>query len=242
MDFKNPLMAGDTHGDIFHVRFLFALAEVRRSDVIVQLGDFGYWEHDTERGERYLNGVADMSQKTGIPFFWIDGNHENHELLRLNYGPDESGFWPIRDGLFYIPRGHRWTWSGKTFLGLGGAYSIDIDTRTEGVSWWREEEITYAEATKAMEGGKVDIMLTHDKPFESKPTWNRKAYERCYPNQKMVSMVMKEVHPAYLFHGHLHFRYDDKVTLDDGWEVNVHGIASNLQGGDGSALPFRIGG
>ena len=39
------LLAGDTHGNTTHVRYLIDVAVDQGCDRIFQLGDFGAWEH-----------------------------------------------------------------------------------------------------------------------------------------------------------------------------------------------------
>lgn len=50
---------------------------------------------------------------------------------------------------------------------VGGALSIDKEWRTEGVDWWRDEELTYREMGDVIdiyEKTKPKIMLSHDCP------------------------------------------------------------------------------
>lgn len=66
---------------------------------------------------------------------WFRGNHDNPEKCRKNpnylgdygYLPEYSLFW------------------------LAGAFSIDRIWRTEGVSWWQDEELSYEELSKAID-------------------------------------------------------------------------------------------
>ena len=53
------------------------------------------------------------------------------------------------------------------FFYIRGAESVDKQWRVEGVSWWKEEELSYRQAKDAIElyaSYKPDIMLTHDCP------------------------------------------------------------------------------
>lgn len=164
-------------------------------------------------------------------------NYDLLEQYEKNNDRDEYGFVIIKPGLLYSPRAHRWTWQGVRFLSLGGAYSVDKywrvmadegDVRmammrqdmgrtltrrnrwalaTGQMSWWRQEEITEAERDRAMEGGEVDVMLTHDKPRDSMPGWNRKDLGECWPNQQKIQDVVDKTQPSLLLHGHLHYAY-----------------------------------
>jgi hypothetical protein len=129
------LVAGDWHGDPQHAGYIMERAINQDVQAIVQVGDFGYWEH-MNGGAEFLDWCSDIAIQNAMPIYWIDGNHENHTMLRAVYGPGgerhdptPEGFWQIRPGLFYIPRGTRWEWNGIKMMGLGGAYSVDKDYR-----------------------------------------------------------------------------------------------------------------
>lgn len=180
------LVVGDLHGDPRFTVQTFRKALDVGADCIVQVGDFGYWEH-MRGGDAYLDYCSELAKAHALPLFWIDGNHENHTLLRAVYGPGgpkhkptPEGFWEIRDGVYHIPRGTRWSWSNVRMMGLGGAYSVDkydrlgrekkkyrdhVEANNHRVKagaptrrfdpsvhqeWWPEEEITDAELAAAI--------------------------------------------------------------------------------------------
>jgi hypothetical protein len=63
-----------------------------------------------------------------------------------------------------LPRGARFTVVGRSFVSLGGAPSIDFETRVPGGDWWPTEMITYEDVAHVVAGGTADVMLTHDAP------------------------------------------------------------------------------
>ena len=78
---------------------------------------------------------------------FIRGNHDDPQACR------EHPYW-IKDGLIE-----------NDIMYIGGAWSIDY--RTEGVSWWRDEELSYEELDKLIniaEIAKPRVMVTHDCP------------------------------------------------------------------------------
>lgn len=123
------------HGSLGFARQVMRRAADDGCSAVLQLGDFGYWEHEHD-GVEYLDKVSRLAVDTGVPLHFIDGNHENHHMLRRLYGPGgerhaptAEGFWAVRDHVSYVSRGTRWTWAGKQLMGLGGAYSVDLAGR-----------------------------------------------------------------------------------------------------------------
>lgn len=132
-DAKKIILAGDTHGDANAVKTLLEKAREIEADALFVLGDFGIWDHH-DRGA-FSSNVSRFTQRYGVPVCFLPGNHDNYDLLfqwEAENSRTREGFVSVKEGLFYSPRGHRWTWSGVRFLSLGGAYSVD--------KGWRQEE------------------------------------------------------------------------------------------------------
>jgi calcineurin-like phosphoesterase family protein len=126
------LLAGDTHGDSGHVKNLLERARDVGARAVFVLGDFGIWDHHD--GGKFTDMVSKLANRYEIPVLFLPGNHDNYDLLfewEAEKPRTADGFYEIKPGLFYSPRGHRWTWSGVSFLSLGGAYSVDKDWRYE---------------------------------------------------------------------------------------------------------------
>jgi len=124
---------GDVHGNIrFLDDYVFPLADGLGVDAIVQLGDYGYWEHEPS-GVLFNDAVMDACARYSIPFYFLRGNHDKLSHLLATYGDNvtEGGFIQIRPRLFYIPDGHTWTWDGCSFRAFGGAYSVDKQYRLQ---------------------------------------------------------------------------------------------------------------
>lgn len=221
------LLAGDTHGNASHIITLLDQAVKHGCDRIFQLGDFGAWEH-VPSGAKYFNDVEKHAARRGVTVYWLDGNHDKTSLVLEKYSDtkDEEGFLACRPHVRYAPRGHCWTWAGKKFIAIGGAYSVDKDYRLwleeqrggPGTQWFPEEEMTDDELRNIIVNttNTVDIMLTHDKPRMSNPGWNRKDLEECWPNQNRIQEAVEALKPHLVAHGHLHHRYDDTITTAHG--------------------------
>jgi calcineurin-like phosphoesterase family protein len=222
------LVAGDTGDNLKHWSLIAAVAADNNCKAVYQVGDTGYSEHDDD-GRTYTNKLSTLAERSGIQIAFIDGNHENHRQLWDTYQStprSAEGFWQLRPGLFYIPRGHVWTVEGVRFLGLGGAYSVDKAKRLEverktnqpGSMWSPYEELTEADVARARTQGEVNIMITHDKPRSTNPGCDFKSEPACWSNQDKVSEVMRSAAPELLVHGHLHFPYQDYVRVGEAGE------------------------
>jgi predicted phosphodiesterase len=240
---KTLLVAGDTHQNPHQIVYLFQEALNQNVDAIFQVGDFGYFEHF---GGEFLDFVSEVAVANDIPFYWIDGNHENHPLLREKYADSEKtpeGFWTIRPGVYYVPRGTRWEWQGLKLMGFGGAASIDKNLRlkiereggkrqdgTRGpatgplTQWWPEEQPTEDDLAVALQDPTpLDILFTHDKPTGANTPHKDIAFLR--PPQEKVQTLVQKLKPKLLIHGHLHHRYTDRIMCgDDGRFTRIEGL------------------
>lgn len=219
------LVAGDIHGNLAHLRYLYMIAMEKGINRIFQLGDFGYWEHMPE-GVDFLDKASRWAHRSGITLYFLDGNHDKTNLLLKKYTErDDDGFIIVRDHIRYAPRGHRWAWGGTRFAAFGGAYSVDkawrLDLEKKGSGkperyWFPEEEMSDEDMARFLTNtDPVDIILAHDKPRASNPQWNRRAIVECHPNQDRLQMAVCALRPSLFIHGHLHVRYTDTIMSGD---------------------------
>ena len=251
----NITLAGDWHGNVQHMRWAYAVACRHDTDVIVQLGDFGFGFDKRQykgTGGRlecvFTHQISKIAQETGIPCYWLDGNHENFDLLEetlADLTPEEDGTYQIAPMVFYIPRGTAMTWGGKRWLCCGGAVSVDKlrppPGRVPYISWWPQEAITDEDVETCRLAGQADIVLSHDMPFG--PTivdrhlgayWGEEAQRNTEANQTRLTTILENSGARELFHGHLHIPYTEEIINRNG-PVVVTGL--NL-GGDTSNLYF----
>lgn len=240
------LLAGDTHANTEHVKYLVGVAKEQDCDRIFQVGDFGYFESETW-GLEYLEHINHAAEQAGIVIYFLRGNHDNIRLLLENYqdDADHEGFLMVRSNILFAPDGHCWEWDGKRFIVFGGAYSVDkayrlaqerYDTEHYGVDmsetqWFSDEEMTSEAVRNAIVAAPntVDFMFTHDKPRMSNPKWNRKNIEECWANQNRIQEAVDALKPHLLVHGHLHYRYDDQILGPHG-KTQVLGLQSEPWG------------
>lgn len=215
--FREPkgdfLVAGDWHGSFSQADKVIRFAKEQGIDTIFQVGDFGVWAND----KPYLNQMQQLLKSFDIELYFIDGNHENFDML-YQKKILEDGTRYVRDHITYIPRGLRWVWHDMTFLGLGGAVSIDRDFRVEGRSWWAQEALTDEDILAAQFSGPVDVMFTHDSPnsapnsitddwqgqLRAIKSFGKENVAACREHRVRLQQVTDVAIPRLLFHGHYH--------------------------------------
>lgn len=241
------VLAGDWHGNHSWVlnyaipeadRLLTEAGETRK--IIIQLGDFGFRLAPGEPGSAWTYQISLALDRRGMELWWIDGNHEFWpEILQL-VDADGNGNWDspgirIMPSVQYLPRGTRWTWHGKTWLAVGGAVSVDKLLRSEGVSWWPEEEIAPVHADAIIAGGHADVLLSHDVPAcwfpphlpPPQDVW-RPVLPQARAHSRLLERIARGTGVSRNFHGHYHIARDDfypeaRVTglLEDGFDGNL---------------------
>jgi hypothetical protein len=253
---EDILLAGDWHGFTPHATWVLERAKALGIRRVFQLGDFGLWEHE-HSGIEYLDDLDELTDQHDVDIYCLAGNHDNERLaVQLHAASlDADGFVVLRPRVKLALRGHRWTWEGTRFLALGGAYSVDKLYRTNredektrrsrresvqygkpfrdfaGTLWFPDEELTHQNVLTAIgDGSHVDVMLTHDKPLRSTPSWNRKDLIECRPNQEKIQEVVNATRPRLLVHGHLHFPYDCAMRDNRGnFTTHVVGLDADAE-------------
>lgn len=227
------LAAGDWHGSVSQLAYIYDTAAQEQADVIVHMGDFGYWEH-MPGGAEFLDACQQFADAFSIELWWIDGNHENFDWL-YDYPLDKHGRRPVRPNVIHLPRGHVWEWDGVKFMAFGGAFSIDRRHRKLGLSYWEQEMPTWDEVEYAQKQGQVDIMFTHDVPEGTHlapllgPDWLAKSKypAGCVSSRNMLRQVFNSANPELLVHGHYHARATSTLG-----RCRIEGLAQEDTGED----------
>lgn len=225
------LIVGDCHGNIAFASYMVRNAKALGISKILQVGDFGIWPGKS--GQYYLDTLSNNScasrDGAAVTWYFVDGNHEDHDqLARLAAlpGKTQEGFVTVRSNIYHIPRATRWEWDGVSFLGLGGAYSIDKAYRRVGISWWPGEAITIEDLVRVEDAGQADVLLTHDcsdnAPFPNRliPILESKI------QRQMVDQAISYVKPKVHFHGHYHMKIDwtNLVGEERDWPIDTYGL------------------
>lgn len=183
-----------------------------RDDYVIVLGDFGLLWRKDKTYEHWLKWL----ESKPFTVLWIDGNHENHEWLRSIPTTKWRGGRIRRIGknIIHLDRGSIFDFGGKYFFVMGGAASVDRESRIEGISWWPQEVPSYAESEKALrsierhhaDGLRIDYVLTHTCPTEViRPMFDVRPMDD--PTTKLLSsvnaLVADEMAGWYFGHWHV---------------------------------------
>lgn len=182
-------ITGDMHGTFSP---LFGLREHQAlfpADILLIAGDAGYvWDED------YPCRVETLEQLFPGTVAFIDGNHENHDLLnRL-----EAQIWNggrvhrVGERVYHLLRGEVYDLCGHCVFAFGGARSTDRDQREEGVSWWPGEEPSAAELAygeRQLRGHlkRIQYVITHESPLSARDALSRQ--KRIDPDYRLPAVL-----------------------------------------------------
>ena len=215
------LILGDLHGDFENV--LNPLIEKEQPDLVLQVGDFGFWGP----------GLCDRIRAGQAVVRWCDGNHERHPLL-TDLRNKTTGYpqaHQVCRNVFWQDRGSTITLEdGRVVLFAGGAWSADFHEREEGLDWFPEEVLTKDDLAGFPDPSKVnvDIVISHTCPtsFEwelpesdgsgshSNPEWVKA--KRSDPSCTVLQTVLERYRPNRWFFGHFH-RFVEGTTGKCRW-------------------------
>jgi len=163
-------ITGDVHGSIsigrrLNTRNFPQQKTLTKDDYVIIAGDFGLVWDGGKEDQYWLKWLHKEKPFTTL---FIDGNHENHDMLdgfpieQWNGGKIHR----INDSVFHLMRGQVFEMEDKKFFTFGGADSHDKEHRREGISWWRREMPSYTEYEEGLNNldkhdWKVDYVVTH---------------------------------------------------------------------------------
>lgn len=247
-------ITGDTHGRLDIGKLLgmnFDATGLNKDDYMIIVGDLGLvWDPPQDTGyyaQRNENTLDWLDAKPWTTLF-IDGNHENHDLLN-SYPVSE---WHggrvhfIRDSVIHLMRGEMFNIDGKSYFAMGGAQSIDRDSRIEGESWWagelpNEMEMSHAIETLDSYGWSCDYVLTHDCPANVKFELGCRNGCMYQPDSysQWLQYLAENMSFSQWFFGHYH---EDYAHIGNGGKYTVlYNCIYDIDGGEWSErinVPF----
>lgn len=209
------MVIGDVHGDFGTLNMLISKKQPK---IILQVGDFGYWPHlNTFRLDYFGNQKREEKKipKTGMSkIYFAAGNHEDHwELNKLTSNEIwENVFYMKKGSLFVLP-------DGRNVLFMGGANSVDKESRTVGIDWFPEENITWEDINNIPKDAKIDIVISHTCPNE----FDINCYDRD-SNRDALSYILNTYKPSLWYFGHWHM-YKTGFTNGCRWTVLNHSFS-----------------
>lgn len=178
-------------------------------DCSLQLGDFGVF-NDRDIANLKKRKFFTQADKHKI----FRGNHDNPEIFgRIPNNLGDYGYLPDQE-MFWV----------------AGGWSIDRESRTEGVDWWRDEEISYDQLSRALQmfvDIKPKIMISHECPTAIKLDALSNGYKLNITSRTEAALeAMFEAHkPDLWVFGHHHKRIERDL-----WGTHFVGLGEMLYG------------
>ncbi|MCM3778800.1 antitoxin VbhA family protein [Microbacterium hydrocarbonoxydans] len=202
-------VCGDWHGNVGWARMVSRALPTLAPEVttLLHLGD--WWmppaETDAIFAETHINRI-----------YVTLGNHEPWGEITPLFAEQPGAAIRVSDIVWLLARPARLTIGGRSVLSLGGAASVDRESRIEGLTWWPDEAITDKHVAAAIAGGPADLMLSHESPADTPIRKVREilqrnpdgfpasALEASAASRARISEVWDAVRPELLAHGHMH--------------------------------------
>lgn len=229
------IVTGDIHGNPFQRLNVENFPEGKtytKEDYVIILGDFGLvWDNSAME-----HSCLDWLENKPWTTLFIDGNHENYDLLN-KFPIEEWGggrVQKIRSSVIHLLRGEVYDIGGYKFLAMGGARSHDIQDgvlevgdprikiwkkddfklfRINHISWWEEEIPNEEERKNALKNlaendYKVDYILTHEAPSSDVILMDHLLYHPDEYSKWLEMEIRQKVKYKKWFFGHYHLNLD----------------------------------
>lgn len=207
---------GDSHGEWTEILVKISKFDLRNC-YLIHVGDIGigFSTREVEISKlNYLNGIF---KDRDISFIGIAGNHDNPEYFKGD-SPD------IRfSNIELLPSYTQRKINGQNFLFIGGAVSIDRGNRTEGLNYWKGEEIIPPPdglfQSDLLQSDLIpDVIISHDCPLEvGFSTHNlydapgNPVKTDAIKGRQILSDIWAKYPPQKWFYGHYHASQTDYV-------------------------------
>ena len=187
---------GDVHGHLYELKLVVENSSVD-IDKIIQVGDLGV---GFGQGDYWHESLDHYMVENNV--YFLRGNHDNPETCKEMRNHLKEGF---HGDFFVVP----------------GAWSIDYQWRTPGVSWWEDEELSvtqFEHLISVYDITRPRVMVTHDIPHsvatqlffkEGRPLEGRPQYKT---KTGSALDAMFTIHkPELWLHGHWHYDVDEVI-------------------------------
>lgn len=224
-------ITGDVHGvpglnKRLNTRQFPQQKNMTKADYVIIAGDFGMvWNLDKE-DQFWLKWLHKTKPFTTL---FIDGNHENFDLLEQFPVEQWNGgsVHRMNDSVLHLMRGQVYEIEGKTFFTFGGAASHDREYRKEGKSWWAREMPSAEEYEHGLQelqchNWQVDYVITHTCSRQNLD-WIRQHYDtEVVPDQMhdYFQYIQEHLHYKQWWFGHFH----QDVKVSDRQQLIYHNL------------------
>ncbi|MFK4298472.1 putative phosphodiesterase [Arthrobacter sp. GAS37] len=239
---------GDWHGNAGWALTAIRSAAREGAAMMLHVGDFGLDWPGPKRG-RYEDKLNKYLLSLGATLLVSGGNHDNWETLN-KLAVDEDGTAFLRSNIRVLPRGGRTQVEDLVVGALGGAFSVDYEHRTEGKDWWSSEEPAPEEAKRLIDGGPLDILISHDAPagipLKGDGLLRSELGPKAARTRTLIGEVVDTLAVPHLFCGHWHQRSTHQMPHPDGTITRVDVLdKENSREGNGVLVwpgkaPLRI--
>ena len=214
---------GDSHGEWDKIQ-----DKIKRFDLrdchLIHVGDIGIGFSRRDKEIEKLDSLNYFFGMRSISFLGIAGNHDNPEYFKGNSDLLDINFSHIE----LLPSYTRREINGLKFLFIGGAVSIDRENRTEGLDYWKDEEIIPPPEglfrLDSIQSNPIqadlipDVIVSHDCPLEVGFS-THKLYDApgnpvktdAIRGRQILSDIWAEYPPKQWFYGHYHASQTDYV-------------------------------
>lgn len=170
---------GDVHGDFDWLAKFCKQENTTLNDVMILAGDSGLLFYGKTKVREEL--LKKICSRCPITLLVVRGNHDNrpaNEGMQLRWNDLVCGdcYWEDEyPNILYAKEIGRYWMRYRSFLTIGGAYSVDKFYRLQRHwTWYPDEELTDQEMAAALEelaGEEFDYIVSHTAPLEMEPTW-----------------------------------------------------------------------
>lgn len=197
------IFSGDIHGNIDigklngqnikkHLKSIDDETPLNKDDIIIIVGDFGLvWYDETHNKFKEDLYWRKWLINKGCTIAFVDGNHENHNLLdnlpieekfggkvgivnvfneeKIVFNGTKTKIRKEIGQIYHLKRGEIYTINDKKIFTFGSAESQDKAQRIPNVEWWSREESSLEEQAYALENlekhnWEIDYVLSHTCP------------------------------------------------------------------------------
>ena len=201
-------VTGDTHGEQARLEFIFSDCGISWTigDYLIVCGDFGF----TFSGREYERVFLDKFENQIATILFIDGNHENFDLLYQCPVEMWGGgkIHRIRRNIVHLMRGQVFEIEKKRFFTMGGGNSVDKHLRKEN-EWWAHEMPSPEEYSEALKNlgehvNKIDVILTHTAPSETLARLGFAQTKKELPLNNFLEYIRETVQYKHWYFAHVH--------------------------------------